>query len=567
AANGTVDSLSISLGTFNDTIVEGPEDYTVTISAAGSPTGATVVLGAPTAVTTTITDNDTATWSLTGGASVVEGAAATYTLALAATLQAGEKATVDLALSFPANGPSLDAADANDFTNAFLTDVAAAIATYNATAGVHGQSALVGSTLTYTQGAANGTVDSLSISLGTFDDSIVEGPEDYTLTISAAGSPTGATVVLGAQTTVTTTITDNDTATWSLTGGASVVEGAAASYTLALAGTLQAGAKAPVDLALSFPANGPSLDAADANDFTNAFLTDVANAIATYNATAGVHGQYALVGSTLTYTQGAANGTVDSLSISLGTFDDSIVEGPEDYTLTISAAGSPTGATVVLGAQTTVTTTITDNDTATWSLTGGASVAEGAAASYTLALAGTLQAGEKATVDLARSFPANGPSLDAADANDFTNAFLTDVAAAIATYNTTPGVHGQYALVGSTLTYTQGAANGTVDSLSISLGTFNDSIVEGPEDYTVTISAAGSPPGATVVLGAPTTVTTTITDNDTATWSLTGGASVVEGAAATYTLALAGTLQAGEKATVDLALSFPANGPSLDAAD
>src|SRR5262249_1194674 len=89
-------------------------------------------------------------------------------------------------------------------------------------------------------------------------------------------------------TSVATTITDNDTATWSLSGGGSVVEGASAGYTLALAGTLQAGETAKVDLALSFPANGPSSDGADAADFVNDFLTDVDSAIAAYNATPGV---------------------------------------------------------------------------------------------------------------------------------------------------------------------------------------------------------------------------------------------------------------------------------------
>ena len=82
-----------------------------------------------------------------------------------------------------------------------------------------------------------------------------------------------------------------------------------------------------------------------------------------------------------------------------------------------------------------VTTTITDNDTATWSLTGTSSLAE-ATASYRLALAGTLQAGETAKVDLTLSFPVGGPSTDPAEAADFVEAFLDDVDAAITAYNT-----------------------------------------------------------------------------------------------------------------------------------
>ena len=63
----------------------------------------------------------------------------------------------------------------------------------------------------------------MTIDLATEDDSLVEGPEDYALSITAAAVPstTGAGVaVSGTVYTVTTTITDNDVATWSLTGPA-----------------------------------------------------------------------------------------------------------------------------------------------------------------------------------------------------------------------------------------------------------------------------------------------------------------------------------------------------------
>src|SRR4029077_5859206 len=136
----------------------------------------------------------------------------------------------------------------------------------------------------YTQGSTDGTVQSLPIALHTNDDSLVEGPEDYQLTISTPSSTTGASVAVSGSTfAVTTTITDNDTATWSLTGNATVAEGATASYLLALAGTLQAGETAKVQLDLTFPPGAPSNDPAETADFVNAFLSDVDNAIAAYN--------------------------------------------------------------------------------------------------------------------------------------------------------------------------------------------------------------------------------------------------------------------------------------------
>src|SRR5262249_15542360 len=157
----------------------------------------------------TILDNDTATWSLTGSGSVNEGSTANYTLALAGTLQAGETASVNLALTYPSNGPSSDPAEDADFSLAFLADVDAAITAYN-TASLSGTFARAGNVLTYTQGNSDSQVDSLTVSRATVDDSLVEGPEDSRLTISAPGSTTGATVVDGSSTVVTTTILDND---------------------------------------------------------------------------------------------------------------------------------------------------------------------------------------------------------------------------------------------------------------------------------------------------------------------------------------------------------------------
>ena len=103
-----------------------------------------------------------------------------------------------------------------------------------------------------------------------------------------------------------------------------MAEGATASYTLALAGTLQAGETASVNLALSFPAAGPSNDPAETADFVTAFLTDVDNAIAAYNL-ANLSGTFSRSGNTLTYTQGVSDSTVNNLSITRATFNDTLV--------------------------------------------------------------------------------------------------------------------------------------------------------------------------------------------------------------------------------------------------
>ena len=60
----TADPLTISLGASDDATVEASEDYTISLSSPASTTGASVGLGATTAVTTTINDNDVATVSI-----------------------------------------------------------------------------------------------------------------------------------------------------------------------------------------------------------------------------------------------------------------------------------------------------------------------------------------------------------------------------------------------------------------------------------------------------------------------------------------------------------------------
>ena len=72
-------------------------------------------------------------------------------------------------------------------------------------------------------------------------------------------------------------------------------------------------------------------------------------------------------------------------------------------------------------------------------------------------------------------------------------------------------------------------------------------------------TAAACIPFATgdVTLGAS-SVTTTIASADVATWSITGSANVNEGANASYTVSLSGTLQAGGTASINLALGAKA---------
>ena len=84
---------------------------------------------------------------------------------------------------------------------------------------------------------------------------------------------------------------------------------------------------------------------------------------------------------------------------------DSLVEGSEDFTVSLTSAASTTGETIGIDANAdSVTTTITDivaaADVAEWSIAGPATGDEGTTAQYTLALSGVFGAGEVVSVDI-----------------------------------------------------------------------------------------------------------------------------------------------------------------------
>ena len=423
-------------------------------------------------------------------------------------MQSGETATIDLGLA------DVDTNSA-DYVN-FVAAVNAAIV---------GRSDLSfdGTTLTHT---GNGSpMADVVIDLTAIDDVLIEGVEDYTVSISNPGSTTGSAVNTGGTTSVTTSIIDNDIGVWSLTGDPTVAEGGAASYTLSLAGILQFGETATIDLGLS-------------ELTTNS--ADHASFVAAINAAVAGRSDLAFDGTTLTYV-GDGMGQMADLIFDLDAIDDSLVEGSEDWQIAIGNPGSTTGSDIQTSAATSVTTTVIDDDVAIWSITGDAAVVEGADAKYVVNLAGTLQAGETATIDL------NIGNLTAT-APDYGN-FANAVNDAIANY-TGPGT---LAFDGTTLTFT--SDGNPMGDLCIEVEAVDDALIEGNEDFQVSIANPRTTTGSDVATVNPTIVVTTIGDNDFAAWSLTGDAVVVEGAAANYTLALGGTLQAGQTATIDLTFS------------
>lgn len=175
-ADGDASARTIAIALADDTLVEGTETFTVTLS---SPTGG-ATLGSPAAATVSIADNDSPPQQPAGS---IQFSASTYSTAenqgavtITATRTGGANGTVTVQYF---TGPS------------------------SATAGADYQAA--NGTLAW----ENGDASPKSFTVPIVNDTLVEGPETFFVTLN---SPTGG-ATLGAPATATVTIADDDVAT------------------------------------------------------------------------------------------------------------------------------------------------------------------------------------------------------------------------------------------------------------------------------------------------------------------------------------------------------------------
>ena len=571
---------------------------------------------------------------------VVEGDTVDYTFSLvgtdqaggAALFQSGETATVDISVTDISTTLGADYPSPVAAINAAVAAWNTANSPANGTLSTSFTGGAAPVVLTYTAGdgagGATALVPDLVVNVLAIDDSNIEGTENVEVSIANPGTTTGADVrLLGddgtgtmvADITVNTEITDNDFAEWNLTQATTpVVEGDTVDYTFSLVGTdqaggtalFQAGETATVDISVTdisttlgadFPSPVAAINAAVA-------AWNTANSPANGTLSTSFTGGAAPV--VLTYTAGdgagGATALVPDLVVNVLAIDDSNIEGTENVEVSIANPGTTTGADVrLLGddgtgtmvADITVNTEITDNDFAEWNLTQATSpVTEGGTVDYTFSLVGTdqaggtalFQAGETATVDISvtdisTTLGADYPSPVAAimfAVVDWNSNNSPDNGALSLSFA------GGDAPVVLTYTAGDGAGNPTalVPDLVVNVLAIDDSSIEGDEDVEISIANAGSTTGADVrLLGdtaatpvAEIAVTTTITDNDTANWTLVqedSGAEnmtdVDEGDTAVYTLTLDGTdgattivgttdaaVQSGDNASITITLGL-----------
>lgn len=331
-------------------------------------------------------------------------------------------------------------------------------------------------TLTIPAGQSSATVTLVPV-----DDRQVEGDETVVLTV-AAGSGYG---IAGSP--ATGTITDNDTATIALSGGApSITEGGSIGVLTLL--VINATGTGPVmlDRTVKVTIQNP----------------------ATGTATGGGV-DYTHVNSTVTYNPGAVNNQAGVTSII--SVDDRLVEGTETIDFILGNLVDGTNGQVTLTGTLTRTLQILDNDTATLGFTAGTSTALESAGTQNVGVTLTVSATGTGTIGLVSNLTAN----------------LTT------TGGTATGGGTDYTLPTSpAVTFLAGTyATGTAAQNAV-VGITDDSIPEGDETAVFGLSILQNI-GTQVSLGGTTAHTLTITDNDVPDYNVTttGNAIVVTDAA------------------------------------
>lgn len=500
-ADGDANPKNIPVTITNDTFVESDETFTVTLSA---PTGA--ALGATTASTVTITDNDgniqfdAATASVNEGAGTVTlNVTRTGTLTAAASVKYATAAGTASAADFTASSGTLNwgAGDGstqtiivpivNDalvegleaFTVTLSTPVGATLGSVSKStitiadndsaiqlaatiATVNESNGSVTLNVTRTAGAG-AIVDAASVDYLTANGTALAG-SDYTASNGAVSWSAGE---LGTKT-ITIPVTDdtlveaNETFGITLSNPVNAILGTAKTATVTLTDN-------DSNLQFSAPTYGVSeglatltLTVTRTGTLTSAASVDYASADDT--ATAG--SDYTVASGTLNWAAG--NGAAKTIVIPIAA--DALVEGNETFTVSLS---NPTGGT--LGANAATTGTITDND----------SLLQFSAPSFIVN-----ESGVNAVITVGR---VGSPAL--ASSVSYTTADGTATAGS------------DYAAKAGTLSW---AANDAATK-TITIPVTNDTITEGNETFTVTLT---NPVNA--ILGATTASTVTIVDNEAA---------------------------------------------------
>ena len=474
-------SGSVTFTVNNDTLLEGAESVTLTIS---NPS-AGLILGSTTTQNIGITDDENATLDIAATSSATETGGAQSVGVV--TLTIGGTGTGTFALG---DGISLTA----DVINA---------GTGTATSGTD-YAAFGTQTVTFNGGALSGATRNTSLT--PMNDRLLEGDETVNLTLQNLGGST-VTRSLGNTNNVTT-ITDDESATLAIAATSSATE--------------TGGAQNVGEVTLTITGSGTGTFALGSGISLTADVVDAGTGTATSGA------DYTAFGTqTVTFNGGAATGATQNTSLT--SVNDRLLEGSETVGLTLQNLGG-SAVSSSLGNDSNLTT-ITDDESGTLAIAATSSATEtGGAQSVgvvTLTIGGTgtgtvaLGAGISLTADVVDA--GGGTATSGADYTAFGTQTVTFNGGALsgATRNTTLTPVNDTLLEGSeTVALTLQNLNGSAVTKSLG-NTANATTITDDESATLAIAATST---VTEQGGAQNVgVTLTITGSGSGTFALGDG--------------------------------------------
>ena len=403
-------SKTITLSTRDDNAIKTAS--TVTVSLA---TGSGYTLGTATSASVSVTDNDTAVWTVEAQPTeIAEGESSTITLGVANGKTFAANQTVSLTVSGSASGSDYSLSDTELTLQAGASSVTATVAAKDDTSVESDETVIVtathdgqpigsatvtiedndvavwtveaqpteiaeGESSTITLGVANGKTFAANQTVSLTVSGSASGSDyslsDTELTLQAGASSVTATVAAKDDTSVesdetvivtathdgqpigsaTVTIEDNDVAVWTVEAQPTeIAEGGSSTITLGVANGKTFAANQTVSLAVSGSASGSD---------------------------------YSLSDTELTLQAGAS-----SVTATVTARDDTSVESDETVIVTATLDGQPIGSATV---------TIEDNDTPVWSVVAEpAKVAEGAASTVTVSVDKAFEVAQTITLAL-----------------------------------------------------------------------------------------------------------------------------------------------------------------------
>ncbi|WP_415888650.1 Calx-beta domain-containing protein [Neptuniibacter sp. SY11_33] len=484
-------STTFTIDTLDDVLAEMSETFTIEIDTITDSNFENIAEDAvnnsvDTAITddsdptTTEPDQETAYVSLTGPASVIEGNTTTpYTVSVD---QPAADVTSPITVTFTYSGVAVDG---TDFTGVASVQIPA---------------------------GSNST----TFTIDTLDDVLAEVSETFTIEIDSITDSNFENIAEDAvnnsvdtaitdDSDPTTTEPDQETAYVSLTGPASVIEGNTTTpYTVSVD---QPAADVTSPITVTFTYSGVAVDG---TDFTG---------VASVQIPAGSN----------------------STTFTIDTLDDLLAEGAETFTIEIDTITDSNFENIAEDAvNNSVDTEITDNDGATVSLIGPASVIEGDTTTpYTVSVD---QPAASVVTPITVTFTYSGVAVDG---TDFTGVASVDIPA------------------GS-------------NSTTFTIDTLDDVLAEGAETFTIAIDSITDTnypiigPDATnnsvdTTITDDADPTTTEPDQETAIVSLTGPATVIEGNTTTpYTVSVD---QPAADVTSPITVTFTYSGVAVDGTD